>query len=180
LEITIHERSFSFRSEYDISAPNSNYYAQKAFFSFVDKLKLQTEDGSELARIRSRSFFQTKYDFELSDGRVFRFRCEKFWKGVFVCEDNKERFRLYEHKGLRYSIFQDESQIAAFTKNRVTIGSGHRYEIRMNADADVVVVLCMVLTVNTSEDDDDRATVTYDFGNIGPEDKPFDESWKPS
>ncbi|HYA95590.1 MAG TPA: hypothetical protein VEC95_04890 [Terriglobales bacterium] len=120
-----------------------------------------------------------KHDFELSDGRVYRFRCEKFWRGVFLCEGHQERFRLYQHKGLRYSIFQDERQIAAFIKNRVKIGKGNRYDIEVDTDADLVVVLCLVLTVNTAENDDNRATITVDFGNIGPEDRPFDESWQP-
>ncbi len=121
-----------------------------------------------------------KHDFELSDGRTYRFHCEKFWKGVFVCRRNEECFRLYQHKGLRYSIFRDGDQIAAFTKNRLVIGKGNQYDIQMNADADLVLVLCLVLTVNTAENDDNDATFTIDFGNIGPEDRPFDESWEPS
>jgi hypothetical protein len=47
----------------------------------------------------------------------------------------------------------------------------------MNADANVVIIACMVLAVNTSENDDHQETVTYDFGSLGPEDRPFDESW---
>jgi len=76
---------------------------------------------------------------------------------------------LYEHKGLRYSIFDGDSQIAAFTKNRVVIGSGNEYDIQMNDDADLPLVISMVLTVNTAENDSDKATVTVDLGNIGPE-----------
>jgi uncharacterized protein YxjI len=180
VDVTIQEPKFSFRSEYDISAAGSNCYAWKAFFSFRDKLQIQAEDGRVLARIRGHfSFIRMKHDFEFSDGRIYRFRCEKFWRGVFRCEGNQECFRLYQHKGLRYSIFQDERQIAAFSKNRVTIGKGNRYDIQMDADADLVVLLCLVLTVNTAENADNKATVTVDLGNIGPEDRPFDESWQP-
>ncbi len=181
MNVTIQERKFSFRSEYDISAPGSNWYARKIMFSFGKKLQLQTEDGKVLALLRSRfSLLRAKFDFELSDGRIYHFRCEKIWKGVFVCEGAGQRFRLYEHKGLRYSIFQDDQQIAAFTKNRLVIGKGNEYDVQMNQDADLVIVVCIVLTINTSEDDDDRSSVTFDFGNIGPEERPFDESWEPS
>ncbi len=110
----------------------------------------------------------------------YRFQCEKIWKGVFVCEGNEGYFRLYTHKGLNYSIFLNERQIAAFTRNSIVIGKGNRYDIRMNAGADVVIVLCMVLAVNTSKEGGDKATITFDFGNIGPEDRPFDKSWEPS
>jgi hypothetical protein len=36
------------------------------------------------------------------------------------------------------------------------------------------------LTVDLTENERDEATVAFDFGNIGPEEKPFDESWEPS
>jgi hypothetical protein len=49
----------------------------------------------------------------------------------------------------------------------------------MDADADLTIVLCLVLTVNSSENDDNKSSVTFDFGNIGPEDRPFDKSWEP-
>ena len=96
-----------------------------------------------------------------------------------ACEGNEERFRLFEHKGLNYSIFQDNRQVAAFTKNRISIGKGNSYDVRVDRNANVLVLICTVLTVNTAEQDDNTATVTFDFGNIGPEERPFDESWEP-
>ncbi len=42
MDISIQERKFSFRSEYDIVAPNATYTATKSFFSFNDKLQLKT------------------------------------------------------------------------------------------------------------------------------------------
>ena len=99
---------------------------------------------------------------------------------MFLCQGDKDSYRLYRHKGLKFSIFEGERQIAAFTKNRLTIGKGDRYDIRMNRDADTVIVICLALTMDVTEYDDNDATVTYDFGNIGPEDRPFDQSWKPN
>jgi len=180
VNITIQERAFAFRSEYDISTPDRNYYARKKLFSIRAKVELMTGEDRVVATIRSLSFFRSRYDFELSDGNVYRFRCEKFWKGVYACEGNEERYHLYQHKGLRYSIFQDDRQIAAITKNRLVVGKGNRYEIQLNDDANVAIVICLALTINTSQDDDDHSTVTIDFGNIGPEDRKFDESWEPS
>ena len=81
-------------------------------------------------------------------------------------------------KRLNYSIFQNDLQIAAFRNNRLVIGKGNEYDLRINADANLLAVICMVLTLNTEEDDDHRETVTIDFGKIGPEEKRFDESWQ--
>jgi hypothetical protein len=181
VDVEIRERKFTLRSEYEISTTATEWFARKSFFSFNDKIQLQTKDGNVLARIRGYfSPFRNKHDFELSDGRLYRFWCRKLWKGVFICEGNNEQFTLYRHKGLKWSIFLGEQQIAAVTKNRVVIGKGNEYKITMNRDADPTVMVCLVLTVNSEEDDDDDSTVTYDFGNIGPEDRRFDASWEPS
>ena len=140
-----------------------------------------TEDRQTVAN--SIVFFSIRpsYDFQFSNGRKDgHFWCEKLWKRVFACEGNEEEFRLYEHKkGLNYSTFQNNHQIAAFTKNRFVIGKGNRYDVRVERKANIEVVICMVLTVNTSENDNDHTTVTIDVGNIGPEGKPFDSSWEP-
>lgn len=124
-----------------------------------------------MAKIKSRfSFWRSEYDFELADGSVYYFHCEKVWKRVFVCESDKERFHQYEHKGLNYSIFQN-SQIASFSRNSLKIGKGDEYEIRMNDDANLVVVICLARIIDSAENKDNDATVTYDFGNVGPEDR---------
>ncbi len=181
MEITIQESSLSFRSKYEIETPGSFYYAQKAFFSWPARLKLQSADGRVLATLQGRvSFFRSKYDFVLQDGRIFHFYCQKIWKRVYVCEGGKESYHIYGHKGLRYSVFQSDRQIAAFTKNRIVIGKGNRYDVSLNDDADFVVLMCIVLAINTSENDDDDTTVTIDVGSIGPEEKPFDSRWQPS
>jgi hypothetical protein len=49
----------------------------------------------------------------------------------------------------------------------------------MDADANVTLIVCMVLALNTSKRHDDREIVNIRFGWIGPEARPFDESWEP-
>jgi uncharacterized protein YxjI len=180
MNITIKERKFSFTSEYDIEVPGGRYYARKAYFSLTDKLKLQNESGRLLARIRGFiSPFRHRHEVYLADGRVYRFQCEKIWRRVFTCEGNQDFYRLYEHKGLQYSIFRNDRQVAAFKKNRVVFLKGNRYELSMDHDADQVLILCLVLTLSSSEQDDSEdATFTINFGNLL-EERPFDSSWQP-
>ena len=181
MNVTIRERKFSLRSEYDIEAPDCSYCARKKLFSLLPRLELFTERHHLLARIMGRwSLFRTRYDFVFTEGNAYRFWREKVWKGVFACENNEEKFKMYTHKGLNYSIFHNDLQIAAFRKNRIVIGKGNEYDVRVDRDANLPVVICMVLVLNTEEDDDEHETVTVDFGNIGPEEIPFDESWQPN
>lgn len=178
VNIYITERQFSLRSEYDIAAPGRDYYAEKKWLSFAAKIQLLSEDRQLLGTIRGRFPFGPRYDFEFANGRIYRFWCEGFWKSVYRCDRAEEKYRIYQHKGLNFSIFRDDRQIAAFSKNRVAIGKGNEYAIRLDDDADSQVVICMVLAINTSQGDNDTS-VTIDFGSIGPEDRPFDASWEP-
>jgi uncharacterized protein YxjI len=179
--ITIQQREFSWRSEYEIETPSCIYFAQKKYLSFLGQIKLIAPHERLVAIItRYFSLFRAKYDFELTDGPVYGFRCEKAWRGVYVCENGEETFHLYQHKGLNFSIFQNDVQIAAFTKNKVKMGAGDCYEIRMNDDANLIVIICMTLAIDSSEFDDYSSTMTYDLGSIGPEARPFDNSWEPS
>lgn len=180
LNVTIQERKISFTSEYDITAPGASYYARKAFFSFNDHLELQEQGGHVVAVVQgSFSPLEEKHDFKLSDGRDFHFRCAALWKRVFLCIGADASYTLYEHKGLRCSIFREDRQVAAFQKNRVVFGKGNEYEIQMDSDADLLVIVCMVLTMNMAEDNDKDSTVTVDLGRIGPEARQFDEAWEP-
>lgn len=179
MDITIDERKFSLRNEYDIHASADDYFAQKKFFSFTNQIEVRTIGGEVLANLESHwSLFRLNYDFIFTAGQSYSFRCVKVWKGVYSCDGSGQSLTVYQHKGLKWSVFNGVTQIAAFTKNRVVVGKGNHYEVRINHDANHLLVICMVLALSTS-DDQDNSTITYDAGNIGPEDRPFDESWEP-
>jgi uncharacterized protein YxjI len=180
VDVTIQERKVSFTAEYDITTPSATYYAKKAFFSLTDHLELQESDGRTIATIQGAfSPLKHKHDITFIDGRQYHFHCDDLWSRVYLCEGNNASYSLYEHKGLRCSIFRQDRKVAAFTKNRIVWGSGNKYEIRVDSDADLALILCMVLSVSLSEDNDKDNSVTIDLGNIGPEGRPFDEEWQP-
>jgi len=181
MDVSIVERKFSLRSEYDITAPGRKMIAQKAFFSLGSTIELKTPANVPIATIQSQFSLTTHYKFEFVNGHVYDFRTEKVWKGVYVCEGNGLTYSYYQHEGLRASIFQDERQIAALTKSRFVVGDGNEYAVQMNRDANLAVVVCMILAINTADhDDSDNTTFNVDFGSIGPEDKAFDETWTPT
>jgi uncharacterized protein YxjI len=180
MDVTLQERKFSLFTEYDVTTPGAALYAKKQAISLLNKLELQTSDGQLLARVQAEfSLLRSKYDFDLLDGRVFHFQCDKLWTSVYSCKYGDDVYTLYGHKGLNHSIFQEDRQIAAYSKNRVSVGKGNQYEIRMDSDADLKLILCMVLALSMSDDNDDQQTINIDFGNLGPEARPFDESWEP-
>ncbi|HVN09078.1 MAG TPA: hypothetical protein VMV61_08910 [Patescibacteria group bacterium] len=179
MNIIIEEGPFSLGSYYTITTPAAIYSAKKPF-SIRDNVYIYGPGGKILVSIKGHILsFPKKYDFAFADGRVCRFRAEKLWKPVYVCQDGGEFYRLYQHKGLKYSIFLRERQIAAFTKNRFQLGKGQQFELRVENDVDLLLVISMVLTIGDSEDEGNSA-FTINIGNIGPEERAYDNSWEPS
>ena len=180
MNITIDHRPTLFGADYKISTPACIYLAKRSVFSWATKITIIGPGEKLAARILgSFSFLRSKYRFEFPDGQIYRFECEKLWKGVFVCENLNEKFQLYSHKGLNYSIFQNDRQIASFAGNSVQLGASH-YDVLIDDSANVVLISCMVLAIAESNDYDSAGRVTYDFGNLGPEDRKFDRSWTPN
>jgi hypothetical protein len=97
-----------------------------------------------------------------------------------LAEGNGEAYRLYRHRGVKFSIFKGDTQVAAITKNRVTIGSGNEYQVQISSEADPLVVTSMVLAFNSSKEDDKKGALSVDVGYMGMEEKHFDTSWQPS
>jgi uncharacterized protein YxjI len=179
--ITVQQNVFSFRSEYEIETPGAIYRAQKKLFSLRKIIRLFAPREHLLATVRGYFWsFRSKCSFELAGGKNYHFWCKRIWKRVFVCEGENDTYFLYQHKGLNFSVFQNETQIAAFRRNRLKIGASDRYEILVNDDANILVVVCMALAIDDSDRNEDTFLLRYDFGYIGTEERKFDRSWEPS
>jgi uncharacterized protein YxjI len=180
MDVTIQERRFSLWTEYDITTPTQTLYAKKQMFSLLAKVELKGQDGEVLASLQGQfSVLRNRYEFDLTDGRVCHFECVDRLRSVYECQCGEEVLTLYEHRGLNRSVFQGDRQIAAYAKNRVSIGQGNRYDIRMDAAADLTLVVCMVLALSVAEDNDEKQAVNFDIGNLGPQGKAVDEAWEP-
>jgi hypothetical protein len=107
---------------------------------------------------------------------------EKFWASIYRCEGTSEPpLEWVEHQGLRWSVYQQQRQVAAVVKNRWVTGNGNQYQIGMNHDADMPLSVAMVLAINTARHDDQNdSTITYEFRRVLPDARPWDESWTPS
>jgi uncharacterized protein YxjI len=180
MDVTIQERILSLFTEYDISAPDRTLHAKKEMFTLFNKVELQTDNGQVIARLQGQfSVLRDRYEFDLTDGRTCHFECVDRLRSVYECRCGDYVLTLYEHRGMNRSIFKNERQIAAYSKNRVSFGSGNKYEVRMDADADLTLIVCMVLALSVSDDNDAHTSVNIDVGNVGPQGREFDPSWEP-
>jgi hypothetical protein len=150
-------------SYYEIETPGCIYTAKKKWLSLRGAVDLFAPRERLVTNIFGRLvLFEANFEFPLSDGRKYNFWLEKIWKGVSLCEGEKENYQLYRHQGLDYSIFQGQPQIAAFTKTSVVVGAADKCESRVNDDPNLVAILGMVLAIAMTESEGGNSTFTYD------------------
>jgi uncharacterized protein YxjI len=180
MDATIQERRFSLWTEYDVTAPGRTLYAKKEMLTLFNKIDLQDEELRTIATLQGQfSVLRNRYEFDFTDGKVCHFECVDRLRNIYECKCGEGVYTLYEHRGLKRSIFKDDRQIAAYAKNRVSFGAGNQYEVQMDADADLLVIVSMVLGLSVAEDNDDQTTVNVDLGNLGPQGKECDDAWEP-
>jgi uncharacterized protein YxjI len=180
MDVTINERAMSLFTEYDVSAPGRMLYARKEVFALFHTIDVKDEAQQLIAKLQGQfSVLRNRYEFDFTDGRVCHFECVDRLRSVYECRCGEDLWTLYEHRGLRRSIFKGDRQIAAYAKNRVSIGSGNQYAVEMDSDADLSVVVSMVLALSVAEDNEEKSTVNVDFGKLGPQGKECDEAWVP-
>ena len=181
MNIGIEQHKWSLSSKYDIFVGGTNYSASKSLLSFRDRVTVFNENEKCVARISSHlTFFRPRYDFIINE-KEYAFSCVSLWKGIYTCIDDQKEYYLYHHKRRDYSIFRGEKQIAAFSKEFMSVGKGDIYRIEANDDCEPLLIICLALTVDTTESENKNGnTLTLDFGNIGPEAFPFDRNWRPN
>ena len=181
MDVTIRERKISLGIQYDIDTPKGRWYAQQKMFALLTAIDLlESEDGPAIANLKGElSLLRNRCEFDLTDGRTAQFGCTKLLEQVYECTCGTDVLTLYRHHGLHHSIFQGDQQIAAYSKNPVSFGKGNEYQLRMNRDADMVLIICMVLALSVDDDNSKREIVNIDYGSIGPQARPFDETWEP-
>jgi uncharacterized protein YxjI len=163
MDLSIKERMISLRSTYDIVAPTGSYKAERKIFSLFPNLKILDAAGQQAVNLKGGfALFSQKYDFVFADGRTYHYKTESRIKPVYIAEGNGESYRLYRHRGVNFSVFKGDTQVAAITKNRLTIGSGNEYTVRISSDADPLVVTSMILAFNSSKEDDKKGAINVD------------------
>ncbi len=139
--------------------------------------------GFERARINSTGWFKKLFHIALAGSdTVATMKSTGGMKVNYDCEYGKDRYCLFGHKGLLTSIFLNKMQIG-FIKEEAKSGKGKiNFEIVLNSNVDLTLVCCIVgvFIKTTVSYNAEQANVNYNWGNIGPEEFKFDESWEPA
>ena len=183
MEIDINQKKISIGAEYRIYLNgNEKYFATKKLFRFLGEINLfDTSGGKSKYQMKQNwSWFKLSYDLIKFDNNKFELRTENIWKLHYKCQVGQDLYEIFGHRGRKYSIYKNDEQIAWWDKEAVSWFSGDNYKLIANKDSEIELLICFCLIMdNAKSQNDEGNTMTYDFGNIGPQAKKFNPNWKP-
>ncbi len=172
---------WSIRQKFDISIDGQpRMVAKRKFFTWFPKFTLYETGGEPI--LRTKCLFHAvrpRFEIRLRDGRTMRLAAESH-NFHFVCRAGRDRYELFAHKGRRVSIFRNDRQIAYFERQKLTVLNKRVYDVYADDDANAEWLAAFILAWDSHHvDETGEAEIRVDLGFLGPEDRPFDESWTP-
>lgn len=180
MRIDINQKKISVRSKYTIFLNvKESFMASKDLFTWLSVINLfSIEENKTILSMKQKwSWFKTTYKIEYGN-ELLDFTTISFWKLHYQCKHQNDKYDIYGHRGRKYSIYKNDTQIAFWDKEAVSWFAGDNYIIVADDDADhqLLIGFCLILD-NANSNDKDGATVRYDFGNLGWQAKEFNPNW---
>jgi uncharacterized protein YxjI len=180
MEMEIEQRTWAIGAKFDITTPTTHYTASRGLFTLLAGFQLVDRQGQVAAQIGKQfSFLKPQYTISLAGGTVYSLAKQSIVTGTYICEGNGERYAVYAHRGRSFSIFRNEQQVASFAHQAVTVMGGNVINIRADDNCNVELTISIVLCIEAPQDQGNRQAVSFDFGKIGPEERPIDPNWEP-
>jgi len=183
MEIDINQRKISIGDKYQIFiGGQQTHRASRQLLQLMPEINLFDikSDRARMTMNKRMAWFKPKYDITRWDNNIFEFRTKSYWKLFYECQCGADTYKIYGHRGRKYSIFKNNDQVAYWDKKAVTWFAGDNYKMIADKDSEVELLISFCLIIdNFSSDDHNGSTVTYDIGNIGFQAKKFNEAWQP-
>ena len=182
MEIDINQKKISIGDKYQIFIDGQQKHsASSKLFRLLPEIELYELD-SDFPRMRINKRFNlitAKYDITTHDVKVYEFRTKSFWKGHFQCICDADIYDIYVHRGLKYSVYKNDLQVAWWTKHAVSWFSGDNYKIIADRNCDYNLLISFCLIIDNYRSEGNKKAINIDIGRIGPQAKKFDLNWHP-
>lgn len=179
MKITIIQQALTLGATYNISYAGRKLIAKRRWFSFLSIIDLYDKEEVIVSIKRKFSLIRAKY-FIWTKHNQFLFYSKTLWKPTYECIGQDEQYEIITHRGVKHSIFHNNSQIGAITKSIITFGRHGGYEILVNKKSNHYIIIAIALILdNHLNEDSCLSFINIDFGNIGSETKSFNNDWKP-
>jgi len=183
MRIDINQKKIAIGDKYHIFIDGQPAYrASNELFRLLSVINLYREDDPRARLTISKQWFFLKpaYDILLNDHRTAEFRADSWWRMHYRCTCSPDIYHVYGHRGRKFSVYRNDTQVAWWEKEAVSWFEGDNYAITADHDCNVelVIAFCLIIDNHKSKSHGDNA-VSYDIGNIGGQEREFDPYWRP-
>jgi hypothetical protein len=105
----------------------------------------------------------------------------KVWKAPHIkFEYQNDQFLIVFHIGNKFSFFKNGKQFALLQKEKISISLDKKYKVIADADTspDILAIISYAILIITEDEFEQAGDFNVDLGNLGPELKSFDQTWK--
>jgi uncharacterized protein YxjI len=183
MHFEIRQAKIAFGARYSMVVDGrAKYEASSKVFRFLPEINISEPHGKHLARIkRNFSFIRANYDINFSNGQNFKLLTKSFWRCSYTLQSGVDSYLICSHRGRSNSVYRNKRQVAYFRKNLVAILDGDAYAGEADDDVDPLILFSIIIADdNYSSKGSGGSTITFDFGHIGLEERPFNDRWRPN
>src|SRR5258705_2267715 len=184
MEIDINQKKISIGDKYRVFIEGQQtHIASTKLFRWLAEINL-FETGSSQPRYAIKkkwTWFKASYDITSWDYNLFEFRTKNIWKRHYYCQAGKDLYEIYGHRGRKYSVYKNDTQVAWWDQQTVTWFEGDNYKMiaEKGPDFELLISFCLVMD-NHSSNSNNGNLFTINLGNVGPQARPFDPGWQPA
>ena len=138
MEIDINQKKISIGDKYQIFTNGiKSHMATRQLLQLLPEIHLFEGNGGGVAKMtinKRLSWFKAKYDITRWDNNILQFRTKSFWKLHYYCDCGSDHYDIYGHRGRKYSIYKNGTQVGWWEKAGVSWFSGDNYKIIADND----------------------------------------------
>lgn len=184
MQIDIEQKAISFGDKYTILLDGKEaYYARGAVFTILAKISLSAEKQGTPLLVINKKFapFMAEYTITMADGSILNFTTLSVWGYHYQCVMGNDTYDIYGNRGLKYSIYKNNVQVAYFVAASAVLFFGDSYTLYADDDCnqELLIAFCLIID-NYAYNDNGKYTITINLGKIGIGMKKFDSEWRPN
>jgi uncharacterized protein YxjI len=184
MRIDINQKKIAIGDKYQIFIDGKLLFkASNELFHWLSVINLYRNDSTRAALTINKQwfFFKPKYHIRLHDyNSTVEFRADSFWMMHYQCHCSPDIYHIYGHRGRKFSVYKNNTQVAWWEKEAVSWFEGDNYAITADSDSnlELIIAFCLIIDNHKSKRHGDDA-VSYDIGNMGGQVKEFNMYWQP-
>ncbi len=182
--VSIKQNKFNWTDRFSIHTEgNLSYQIKRRRIRFLRFETILIDSiGNKIFSISSKKkkLFRS-YEFQIvsNNGEIVNYFTVSAWNSHDRCVANQHTYDVYGHKGRKYSIFKNDSQVAFFEKSPMSFFEGDTYKLVADDDCELPLLICLVIIHDLKSGNNSGNILTFDFGNVANGSKVFDRNWRP-